>query len=80
MSMTKTMVAKSASDAPSVSTVMFPGQSQISKGMMVLMEVFRARAVGVCDSYGLNKMFCDAHGGLEIESLFKREVIEKDLK
>lgn len=80
MSITKTMVAKSARDAPSVSTVMFPGQSHISNGIMVLSVVFSVRAAGVRDRCALNKMLYDAHGRLEIESLFEREIIEKDLE
>ena len=34
--MTNTMLAKSERGAPRVSTVMFPGQSHISRGMRVL--------------------------------------------
>lgn len=46
MSMTKTIVEKSVRDAPSVSTVMFPGQSHISNGMTVSIKCFATRMVG----------------------------------
>lgn len=67
--MTNTMLAKSERGVPRVSTVMFPGQSHISRGMRVLFgdvcKYRNRRAVG--DS--LERMLGDAHGRFEVERL-----------
>jgi len=79
--MTKTIVEKSARDAPSVSTVTFPGQSHISNGMTVLRnDVQRYARAEAMDKCTLNEMLCNAHGGLEVKSLFNWEIIEEDLE
>jgi hypothetical protein len=77
----KTIVEKSVRDVPSVSTMTFPGQSHISNGMTVprndVQRYARAEAMDKCT---LNKMLRNAHGGLEVKSLFDWEIIKEDLE
>jgi hypothetical protein len=79
--MTKTVVEKSAREVPSVSTVTFPGQSHISNRMTVLRNnVQRYARAEAMDKCTFNEMLCNAHGGLEVKSLFDWGIIKEDLE
>lgn len=81
ISMIKTRVENAESGAPRDSTVMFPGQSQISNGIMVLYRW----SVGWFQKFNekywhvLVSVFYDAHSSIKIKGLFGDHAIEKDL-
>lgn len=80
MSITKIMVENWDSGTPSVSTVVFAGQSQISSGMTVLQTVYRQTKRGAADrQHRLYGVLHYAHGRFEIERLIWGEIVEEDL-
>ena len=71
--MTKMMAANCDSGTPKDVTVVFPGQSQSSRGMTVLTKLTSTRSKGTKSKKinRLDSMFYDAHCGLKIECLLR---------
>jgi hypothetical protein len=79
MSITKIIVENWDSGAPKVSTVIFPGQSHISRGITVLVRLISVNEAVRVEPNALECMFYDTHRGLEVKGLFRGQVVEQDL-
>ena len=82
MSITKMIVENWDRGTPRDSTVVFAGQSHISRGMTVLIDdslVVSRWETNKQGRHGLDLVLDDPHGRLEIKRLVRREVVEEDL-
>lgn len=74
--MTNMIVENWDRGTPSDSTEVLAGQSQISRGMIVLRASRQAAVITAKPQNGLYGVLCDAHCGLKIECLPRLHIIE----
>jgi len=82
MSMTKINDENSDNEVPRSSTVIFPGQSHISRGITVLVapRSYQRNRKKTDESYALEGMLRYSYGSLQKESLLRRQLVKEDVE